>query len=184
MLPIRVPSHPNDSMQFLPTNCIYFPQLTEGNLKSSFGTQMSIETKITIGRNLLVLIFGGLVFTTVSAWGALQFTPNQGDAHVIARVESVKCSHKDSESQTYEAALDVEKALRGQVGKKIKIEFRRYFKDERKLGDNGITLHPHEHAELVLTRYKDYWAVQFPFHKQTIKPSNAPLPDCSSQKFR
>ena len=107
---------------------------------------------------------------------------NKGDAVIEGEVTKVECSSRNQESQSYVATIKVLKVISGKVPLKIQIRFTRYFDNQVRLGDNGISFNQGDIAELTLTKYPDYWAVQFPFHKRNIRVAAGMLPICRGKK--
>ncbi len=107
---------------------------------------------------------------------------NQGEAEVIGEVIEVKCGLKTEAFQEYIADFRVEKIIRGKVENTVRLKFNRYNNAEPRLGDSGISFLKGDRSKLILTRYKDYWAVQFPFHKDVIRASGGLLPNCSKRR--
>jgi hypothetical protein len=103
---------------------------------------------------------------------------NQGDAQIIGEVIEVKCGVRTKEFQEYLARIRVEKVIRGKVENTIELKFSSYFDSKPRFGDNGISFLKGDRSKLILTKYKDYWAVQFPFHKEVIRASGGILPAC------
>lgn len=124
----------------------------------------------------LILIF--LCMSSLTHASGRKEQKAEGDAVVVGKVAKVECSERTKESQAYSATIEVSKTIRGKVESPLKIPFVRYFDGKPRLGDNGISFLKGDVVELTLTRYKDYWAVQFPFHKKEIQVSAGMLPVC------
>ena len=111
----------------------------------------------------------------------LPFPPpinRQGDAVVEGEVTKVECGEKLQDSQVYFATIKVRKVISGKIPEPLKLKFTRYFDRQPRLGANGIHFLPGEISELTLTKYPNYWAVQFPFHKKIIRQSSNILHSC------
>lgn len=105
------------------------------------------------------------------------------EARVVGTVKSIHCGMRSTNFQQFLASIDIEHTLHGTVPSPLHLSFTRFKASvAHKIPDMGVHFKQGERVELILTRNERSWAVEFPFHKRTLRDSFTKVPDCPEVK--